>query len=174
VFRTSLFALALVTASTQAHAKPFDAYFAGSGARVGEDSNADGRAASLSEGRAISRRWGSFTISSLNELAPWDGSSFCPVVDGQWNARLSWIEYSEVWTFADLEQVHLALSPTEDSYLCARADGTFYIVLHAVVVGGTGAFAGKTGHVTATAEGRSLANAAGQSAFTGTLTGDIE
>jgi hypothetical protein len=170
--RFALASLVLFTLSGTVAARPFEAYYSGTSAPIGADANGDGVPSSVSSSRGTTRRFRAFTTQSVSELAAWDGGYRKSAPD--WDARLEWTAYSEVWTFASLDQIYLALSPDAESYLCIRQDGTWYAVFHGVVTGGSGDFAAVRGTLTATAEGRDLPNPAGHSVFKGTISGDLE
>jgi hypothetical protein len=156
---------------TSVMARTFSGTFAGSSVSTGNDSNGDLLYASQSMTQ-VRTSLGSAMAQSVSELAPWDGTRFC--ADGPpGTVKLFWIEYSEVWTFDSQSQLFHVLAPDDESYLCARPDGSWYARFSGVVTGGSGKFSGSAGTANGTAEGKNLPNATSHAVFSGRINGDI-
>ncbi len=164
--------VALALLASPVDARPLEGTYAGTSSAVGIDSDQDGTHASESDHIVQLKGFGRATADSVGELGAWDGSSFCS--DGPpGTVRVTWVQFSEVWTFENFDQLQFSAS-LSDSYLCARPDGSYYGVLAGNATGGTGRFSGATGNLIAAFEGYALPNAVGHSRFRGTIAGSIE
>ncbi|HSG91730.1 MAG TPA: hypothetical protein VLA56_21105 [Pseudomonadales bacterium] len=155
-------------------AHKYEQRFSGTSVQGNHDVDGDGNTGGVSDSGGTGT-FGASDSRGINELAPWDGASFCSATE----IRQEYIASVSTARFASGDQLASELDSSPPSFLCFDfTTGVFRFEIHQVFSGGTGRFEGASGATTITGSGRNLGvDSMGrplQSIFSGTSVGTVE